>query len=368
MFNIIIKEFKEFYREKINLFFFLLFPVALIFLLGNLLSSTDQAEETVGEINIQYLVQTDNSYQIMAIDQFIQELNDNKSVFIEETEDLQKAKEMAGKGDISAVVVFSGDPLEINIYEGSDRIKNRTVGAILNGFVQVNKSITAILKTNPSALQNGVNPEETLIVQKDLGVNRTMLDYYAVSMLAMICFMSILQGSFAFVGERENKTINRLFITPQNRIILFLQKIIGIIPKIIIQITVLMLISVFVFKAHYAATFQDNLYLFFMFFMVTLAMVAIGVVIGLVIKINPTAVILPVIWVMMFFGGTYSKELYIEGFTNRMPIYQIQQAAFDLEIFGRYQKANLTILISLAVLIIMLAIGAFIFSRKEEER
>jgi ABC-2 type transport system permease protein len=210
--------------------------------------------------------------------------------------------------------------------------------------------------------------QEDYISQKDLGVSRTMIDYYAVSMVAMIGFMSALVGAGAFVGERQNKTINRLIIAPQNRVLLFLQKILGMVPQVMLQITVIMLVSVIVFKAHYAATLVNNLYLFLLFMVVTLCMISIGAVIGIVIKTNPMAVIMPVLWLMMFFGGTYSKEINISGITDAMPIFRLQQAAFDVAIFGRYGKANGIMLISLLVMALALALGAFLFSRKEEER
>ena len=49
MFSIIIKETKEFLRDKTSLFFYIMFPVILIFLLGSLLSATDKAEEAIGD-------------------------------------------------------------------------------------------------------------------------------------------------------------------------------------------------------------------------------------------------------------------------------------------------------------------------------
>jgi ABC-type transport system involved in multi-copper enzyme maturation permease subunit len=140
------------------------------------------------------------------------------------------------------------------------------------------------------------------------------------------------------------------------------------VPQVALQITVIMTVSVFVFKAHYATTLGANLYLFFMFLVVTLCMVSIGAAIGIVIKANPMAVIMPVLWLMMFFGGTYSKEVNIKGLTNLMPIYQIQQAAFDLSVFNRFGKANTVILICLLIMAVALALGAFLFSKKEEER
>jgi ABC-2 type transport system permease protein len=368
MFNIAIKETKEFLRDKTNLFFFMMFPVILVFLLGNLLTSMDKAEETIGEIKIQYLVETQNPYQVMAIQSFIKTAGDGSNLIFEKAKDLESARHMAGKDEITAVVVFTGDPMAIQVYEGTNHTKNRTVGAILNSFVQTNKSITAVMNTAPETLTNLNTVQEEYILQKDLGVNRTMIDYYAVSMVAMISFMSMLVGAVAFVGERQDKTLNRLIITPQSRVSIFLQKIIGMVPQVVLQIAVIMTVSVFIFKAHYGATIESNLYLFFMFLIVTLCMVSIGAVVGIVIKANPMVVIMPVIWIMMFFGGTYSKEINIEGITSAMPIYQIQQAAYDLAIFSRYGKANTVILICILVMAAALVFGAFLFSRKEEER
>ncbi|MDF2541653.1 MAG: type transporter [Herbinix sp.] len=368
MFQIMIKETLEFLRDKTNLFFMLMFPLVLIFLLGNLLSSMDNSEEAVGEIKLHYLIETKNPMDTMAIESFIQQAGDNKSLYFIESEDLTASKELAGKDEIAAVVVFTGEPMEIAVYEGMNQIKNRTVSAILNSFVQTNHSIAAVMKTVPGNLMLDNMPQDDYIVQKDLGVKRTMLDYYAVSMLAMICFMSIMIGAGAFVGERTNKTINRMIASPKNRTVMFLQQILGMVPQVITQIFVLMFVSVFVFKAHYAATLGNNIYLFFMFFVVTLSSIAVGAVIGLVIKTNPMAVLMPILWIMMFFGGTYSKELNIKGVTEAMPIYQLQQAAFDLTVFGRHEKVNNVILLCVILMISALIIGAFIFNRKEEER
>ncbi|HKL79870.1 MAG TPA: ABC transporter permease, partial [Mobilitalea sp.] len=182
------------------------------------------------------------------------------------------------------------------------------------------------------------------------------------------CFMSILQGSMAFLGERQNHTINRLLIAPMNKSVLFMAKILGLMPQTILQIVIIMVVNVLVFNAHYASTLGDNLYLFFMFFIVTLAMISIGVLCGFFIKGNPVAILMPIIWVMMFISGTYSKDIYIEGITDHMPIHVVQEAAFDLALFGRYQKASLVVLYGIIITIITLSIGVYLFNKKEEER
>lgn len=374
MLQIIIKEVKDFLRDKTNLFFYLLFPVILVFLLGNLLSSMDKAEEMVGKINIQYIIQTENPVYIMSIDNFIREVGDGRNILFEETKDIETSRIMAGNNEIAAVVVFSGDPtginipMEINIYEGTNQIWNMTVNAIMNGFAQTCKAVYAIIEIAPESLANGVDVKGEYLKDKDLGVERSMLDYYAVTMLAMVSFMSIILGSFAFVGERQNKTINRLMIAPKNKAVLFLAKILGLLPQAMLQIIIIMVISVFVFNAHYTTSLLDNLYLFFFFLIVTVTLISIGALIGLFIKANPMAVTMPILWTMMFLSGTYSKEINIKGITDMMPIYQVQEAAFDLAIFGRYQRVNEIIIICIIIMVIMLSIGAFAFSRKEEER
>lgn len=370
MFSIIVIETKAFLRDKTSLFFLILFPTMLVFLLGSLMESMDKAEETIGVIKIQYLVDTKDPYQTMAIQSFIESAGNNESIVFEKAEELSKAKELAGKDEITAVIVFSGDPVTIQVYEGSSQIKNRTVGALLNGFIQMKKAVSTVIAANPDTVSN-INTETVqtdYLREKDLGIKRNMMDYYAVSMVTMIGFMSALGGAAAFVEERQNKTINRLIAAPMNRVSIFLQKIFGMAPQVILQTGVIMLVSVLVFHAHYAATPADNLYLFLMFFIVTLCMISLGAIVGLLVKASPMVILMPVIWLMMFFGGTFAKTISIKGITAALPNYKIQQAAFDLAIFGHYEKANQVIIICGIVMVAALAAGAFLFSKKEEER
>jgi len=59
-------------------------------------------------------------------------------------------------------------------------VENRTVTAIMNGFVQTTKSVTTATKISPVSLSGGISVDGNFVSAKDLGVNRTMLDYYAV--------------------------------------------------------------------------------------------------------------------------------------------------------------------------------------------
>lgn len=367
MIQIIIKETKDFLRDTSNIFFFLIFPVILVFLLGNLLSPTDNAEDTIGEIKIHYTIDTEEIADTLAIKGFVSGIDDNENIIFERTKDLENSIMLAGNDDIAATVQFINNPLEIHIYEGTDRIKNRTVKAMMNGFVQVNKAVNIIVENNPLSLNRLGNTDYEYIEEKDLGVKRTMLDYYAITMMSMLSFMSFMLGSMCFMGEKENGTIHRLKIAPINQVKLFFSKILGLLPQTILQISIMMIVNVFVFGANYASNITHNIYLFLYFFIVTFAIISIGAVYGLYIDINPMASFFPLIWLMMFFGGTYSKEVFIDGLTQAMPIYQVQEAAFDIAIFGRYTKANTIIIISIVITIVMLILGGLFFSRKEKK-
>lgn len=368
MFNIVIKETKEFLREKTSLFFFVLFPVLLVFLLGNLLDETDIAESAIGKLRIEYQIDTQDPYQAAAIEGFLDAMKDEATVTFQQAKDFEKAKQAAGKDAIAAAVKFSGSPLEIQVYEGTDRVKNRTVQAIMNGFIQNHKTFTTVYNTAPESLTQFKAESIDYTVEKDLGVKRSMIDYYAVSMVVMIAFMSSLVGANAFLSERQNKTINRMIIAPQNRCSMFLQKVCGMAPQALLQISIIMTLSVVVFKASYGATLASNLYLFLFFFTITFCMVSLGAIVGLLTKLSPFIIIMPVVWIMMFLGGTYHKEVEIEGISNIMPNYIFQKAAFDVAIFQRYELANKIILGCVLTTIVALAVGAYLFYTKEEER
>ncbi|NLJ96904.1 MAG: ABC transporter permease [Clostridiales bacterium] len=369
MIQIIIKETKSFLRDTTNLFFYLIFPVVLVFLLGNLLTYMDKAEETIGKLRIHYSIETYDMADILAIEGFISEVEGHNIIF-ERRENLDDAIILAGSDDIDGAVLFTNSPMEIYIYEGSSRIKNRTINAIMNGFTQINKAVNIIVKTNPKALTAiadlSKSPElqQEFIEPKDLGVSRSMLDYYAITMLSMLCFMSVIIGAMCFMGEEENGTIHRLKIAPVNQVKLFFAKILGLIPQIFLQISILMVTSVFIFGAKYASNLIDNIYLLTLFFVVTFTIISIGAVYGLCININPMIIIFPLVWLIMFLGGTYSKELFIDGLTQALPTYKLQEAAFDIAIFGRYERANNIIIVCIIISIIMLILGALAVNRK----
>lgn len=366
MFQILIKEFKEFFRDKTSVIFLILFPCLMVFLLGNLLQHLDNADSVIGDIHIAYTVEATDPVAVAAIDSFLDGLAEVENITLKAEEDLETAKQNAAEDAITAAVCFT-QPLGIEVYEGSDSVKNSAVEAVFRSFSQTYSAVYTLASSQAQPADKSAADSNSLVVPKDLGVNRSMLDYYAVSMCAMVVFMGGISGAMAFLEEQKNHTLARLVITPKSRVSIYMQKILGTIPQAFLQVVAVMVSSTLLFGARYAATWQGNLLLFALFFSCSLAVIALCGILGLFVKANPMIYLMPPMWIIMFLSGTFSKEIFIEGVTTRMPVYLLQNAAFDLTVFGRTGRAAQFTLACIGIFVAAILAGALIFRRKGEK-
>ena len=136
---IIIKELKAFFRDKTNLAFMFAFPIILIYLLGNLLSNQDYADEAVGNLRIGYMVETTNPIEVAGIDDFIKEISKEGNVVFTKVPEEEAAKNQVARNEMEGLVIFGQD--KIRLYEGKDMIKNRTISAIITGYSNLEKQL-----------------------------------------------------------------------------------------------------------------------------------------------------------------------------------------------------------------------------------
>lgn len=238
---------------------------------------------------------------------------------------------------------------------------------MLNSFIAVSDTYYKIASTDPSLLMNtDTDTEKSFVEQDGLGVTRSMMDYYAVSMAVMMIFMShMIMGSTALKDEERIFTLQRLYLSPVGKVKLFFGKLIGTLPSAVIGNAVIMLFSVFVFGAKYCDSFVGNLILFLLFSCCSLATIAVGMLIGVLIKIPAESIVIPLTWALLFFSGSFSKQVFIEGLSDKLPPYIVQQAAFRLTLYGENNGALAVIAVSLAVTVAVSLIGAAIFRVKK---
>lgn len=362
MLSLIIKQMREYFRSPVNVFMGLLFPVLLVFFLGTMLQGLDISDYDIGKIKLQYSVSGADEQSGKAFAEFLDNIDMIKA---EKNNDSENALKLTDSGDTDAYIELKNG--EIVLHKGRNDIVNRALSSVLNSYIAVSDTYYKIASTDPSLLMDiDADTEKLFVEQEGLGVTRSMLDYYAVSMTVMMIFMShMMMGSTAFKDEEKIFTMSRLYLSPLGRTKLFFGKLIGILPSAVISNAVIMLLSAFVFGARYCDNFIGNLLLFLLFSCCSMAATAVGMLIGIIIKIPAEGVIIPLAWSLLFFSGSFSKEIFLEGFSDKLPPYLIQQSAFRLTLYGESGDTVVTMAVCLAVTVFVSLIGAVIFRRKK---
>jgi ABC-2 type transport system permease protein len=313
-------------------------------------------------------VETTDAAAVAGIGQFTKALDETDGIKLISSDDFSAAKISVNEKKSDAAVLLK-EPFEIEVYQGLDNIKNRAAKMIFEGFARSYGVVSAVYEMTPDKVQAAVrdasDSADALLKDYDLGYSRSMLDYYAVTMIVMIMFMGgALGGASSLYEERNNHTLARMIVSPKNRINIYIQLIMGKLPQSVVQVLAVMLVSTIFFGAHYANTVFQNIILFLMLLIASMAISAVAMILGILVKFNPTALLLSVMWVLLFLSGSFSKEVSIPGFTEYSPPYLIQAAAFDLTVFGREGKSLIVMAVSVAILIVATVFGARLFNRK----
>lgn len=353
MLQVILNSVRSCFRSGTTLFFSILFPSLCTFFLGTLLEKIEVSDDVVGEINLAYCIES-NDYSSKAFEEFIISLDEENVINAEKisADELENAAQK-----YSAAVELNGS--KITIYNGKNAVQNRTVKALMDGYNQNAAAYMAIAEKNPQALVNIEITDESFVTPKDFGRTRTMMDYYAVTMTVVIIFFgAMISGAEAYHEEYTCKTIDRLNISPVSRTTVYFGKIVGHLPLVFVQVGVVMIVSTAFFGAHFCATPGENLLLFAMFICASLATLAVGVCINLLFpNMQSWAVLMPINWIMLFFSGAFQADIAINGVSEYLPPNILMEAAFDLTVFGRAERALNVSLWSLGIFAVLMLIG-----------
>jgi ABC-2 type transport system permease protein len=403
MFGVFIGEQKGLLRDRATLFIILAFPLILVFILGTLLGNLDNPDGKVEPFRLAYVVDSTDATTITTAETVIAQFDEVEQVTFVEYDDLASVAPRLADGEVGVAVVFT-EPFAIEIHEGLDPIENRTARVIFEDVARLHGSITvatealqdaaalqgaaavaaaqgateaapsaaataqaveaapsALPSFDPAAFMSSVRVEE-----KTYGVTRTMMDYYAITMIVMMFFMSsAASGAATFYETRKDGTLRRILASPLNRTSLYLQLLVSKLPMNIVQVGIVMVVSTALFGAHYAASWQLNVLLFVTLTVVGFAFSALFLLVGMFLRVNPLVLIIPVMWVLLFCSGTFSKEIFIPNFTPFMPPYLIQTAAFDLTLFGNTGPVLGVLAVSLVLIVLSTVVGTLILRRRE---
>lgn len=338
----------------------------------------------------------------MAVNMFADGITESGGIEMTAAEDANAARLAVDAGEADAALLFES-PMGIQVAEGEDLIKNRAVKLIAQSFAReyaayaamytadnsgiadqdrndsenaarVDSSVilseandlAGLESTGDSSAASQNDSERALIADKDLGVSRSMMDYYAVTMIVMIVFMGGgIGGASTMYQLRKDGLIRRMFCSPRGKTRLFIEAVAGVIPANILQALIVMILSTAFLGVHYAKTWQENLLLFAFFIVAGTAVTTLFMLVGLFVRVNPYMPLMAAIWTLLFLSGTFSKDLSIEGVSEYLPPNIMQRAAFDLTVFGRPEQALAVMGVCGLALALACVVGAVIFRKKE---
>ena len=185
---------KGFYRDRLSLFFAILFPLFFILIFGTIFASNNSARPQVIEIGPVPLIDSLPPAAKANLDQAI-ELVQGPS--------LDEALDQVQKGDADAVVQQQGDTLELT-YSSADPASAGAVQGIFSSFVdQANIAVS------------GVPPTYTLQTQQVEDESLQPIQYIAPGMIGYgIAVGAVFGAALTLITWREKKLLRRLRLAP----------------------------------------------------------------------------------------------------------------------------------------------------------
>lgn len=298
-------DLKTYLRDKQALFWTIFFPVMFVFLFG-LFNFEKMGTSHVAVIDE---AKSDESSK------FIEELKEIKIFKIhQDEEDIIKAKESLEKGDLDFILVIpesfkkpkdflkiesfkmpTGFNISIEVYYDETNTQlNPLVFGILDQFVAY------------SNLKAAGAPQLFFLDKKPVkSRNIKYLDILISGIIAMAIMMSAVTGMSTDIAEsREKKILKRLFVTPLKTSHFLIAKIGGFLTISVIQIAIILLVSIFVFKVNIFGSY-------FLIFLVALFGCALFLNIGFIIAglVKSTraveAIAMFITMPMLFLSGTF---------------------------------------------------------------
>ncbi|MDR1495672.1 MAG: ABC transporter permease [Clostridiales Family XIII bacterium] len=407
MLRIALQSIRDYYRDGSALFFGLIFPIVMVAFLGNMLAGLDNPDGSVGTIKIAY--HTEQGAE-QAIGAFVGALEETDSIELLPAKSEADAEKSVDGETADVAFIFSaeaasdgsgnitgtpseassdgtgniiGNTVSVKVYEGGDSIKNRAALMIAKSFARESAAVSAAFATlgaeNPQkiaefadklpSLMDGQSGRNGLVTDaKREGRAQSMMDFYAVTMVIMICFMGsgIGAASGMYLLRRE-RLLDRLSVSPKRGEAIFLESVLGGIPGSLAQVVAVMIPSTLLLGAHYAATPADNILLFAFFALLGTTVFAAFMLLGLVSKVNPYMPVMCVLWTMLFISGSFNKGIVIPGLTEYLPMNIMNRAAFELTLFGRPGQV-LTIMAVLAVILTASCAAGSLLIRRSPRR
>ncbi|WPX08727.1 ABC transporter permease [Anaerocellum danielii] len=159
------------------------------------------------------------------------------------------------------------------------------------------------------------------------------LDYYAVAMVVMMALYGSFGGIAVIEEERKQNTLIRLFASPRNPQIIFVSKAFAQMVFLYIQLCLIVLFSKYIYRANWS----ENLWLIFLLlFIYSIFAILLGIIIALFSKnyILSNVIVSSFAVISTFLAGGYVRidisTKFLSSVRDILPNYAVQSAFFTI--------------------------------------
>jgi ABC-2 type transport system permease protein len=354
-------------RNKVGLFFGLIFPVILIALFGAIFSGNSSGTLTVYTQNLDtgpFLVP-----QMDISQKFIDALNHTGTIKIQLVNTSENfTKYLAGKSAAEGIIIpanfsasyLAGQQVNVTVYgnpsSSTSGILSGTVGAVINQF--------NLLYYNPNA---------TSIIQvTSATVNTQQPNYIDTLIPGLIGFSILVNPMFSLVEissqYKKIKLFKQLSLTPLTKMEWLASKVLFYICLSTASFLLMVVIGVFGFGANI------NLTLWLIPFLILGPMLfaSLGMLVGTLAKNPETAGVIGnvITFPMMFLAGTffplYIMPTYLQTIAHILPLFYIIEGLNAVMVYTNYTQALIDIAVIAVIAVIVFVAAAKLFKWRED--
>lgn len=295
LYKLTLASFRQFYRDKVYMFFTFIFPLFFIVIFGLVWGNAEDVIYNIG------LVKSDNSLATMQIVQGIK----NISVFEISEGSYDEMHNKLKKGDVRAVIVIppeaelgnaimGGQSTSITLYYDPTQTSSSQV--ILSIMQQVVDEINHQITQQPVFLKLTKEPVQAR--------NLRTIDYMVPGILAMAVMTLGLFGGVTMVEWREKLVLKRFNATPISRTTIVTSQTIYRLVLSILQAVIIIMVAKLLFKVEMVGNWFE---LFGIVLVGTMTLISIGyLIVSRVRTVEGANVVIQVIFFpMMFLAGIF---------------------------------------------------------------
>jgi ABC-2 type transport system permease protein len=354
------KEFKHIIRDKLTTFFLLIMPIMMLLLFGYAINTE------VKNTNIAVLDPSNDAVTQEIVKRLIAEDYFTVQSYVVSPD---KIDALFKQGKIGLAVVFNENFNENMLRTGEARVQLIADGSDPNTALTVTTYATAII----SMVQKDFLKVDNLPLQIDTEVkllyNPTLKSAYNFvpgvmgMVLLLIC---ALMTSISIAGEKEKGTMEVLLVSPIKPIYMLFAKAVPYFLLSVINLTVILLIAVFIMGVPIAGSFFWLIVVSFVYIFLSLAL---GLLISSIVRSQDAAMIIsgmvlmfPVILLSGMMFPIENMPWFFKGLSYIVPAKWYIAAARSLMIKGLGLSAiipELIVLVSMATLLIVITLKTF---------